>query len=183
VAIGKHAPNTAVETDLKQAIAVGLDEALTALEECFYDLGDEQLQSFPIPGRNNIAWIVMHCLDSLDEHANGCASGHRTFPAEWRWNLWNCRPEERPKPGDPFPTRDEMLGTLQGVREAAMGTIERIEEPALIERWIPHPQNHSRADFYMRTIYHTMAHVRQIWLLRGAVGLTDGQSWPRQHWA
>lgn len=183
MAIGKHDPEVAHDTDLKQAIAVGLDEALTALEESFYDLTDEQIQSFPIAGRNSIAWIVMHCLDNLDEHANGCASGHRTFPAEWRWNLWNCRPEERPKPGDPFPAREEMLLTLRGVREAAMATLEGAEESVLIEKWIPHPQKRSRADFYMRTIYHTMAHVRQVWLLRGALGLTDGKSWPRQHWA
>ncbi len=36
---------------------------------------------------------------------------------------------------------------------------------------------------YMWTIFHTMAHSRQIWLLRGALGLTDGRSWPQQHWA
>jgi len=183
VAIGKHDPEVAHDTDLKQAIAVGLHEALTALEESFYDLTDEQIQSFPIAGRNSIAWIVMHCLDNLDEHANGCASGHRTFPAEWRWNLWNCRPEERPKPGDPFPAREEMLPTLRGVREAAMATLEGAEESVLIEKWIPHPQKRSRADLHMRTIYHTMVHVRQVWLLRGALGLTDGKSWPRQHWA
>jgi hypothetical protein len=29
----------------------------------------------------------------------------------------------------------------------------------------------------------TAAHVRQIWLLRGALGLTDGKAWPQQHWA
>ena len=29
---------------------------------------------------------------------------------------------------------------------------------------------------------HTMAHVRQIWLMRGAMGLTDKDGWPVQHW-
>jgi hypothetical protein len=183
MAIGLHEPSIAHDTDLRKAIAVGLDEAFTALEESFHDLSDEQLQSFPVPGRNNIAWLVMHCLDNLDEHANGCASGRRTFPSEWRWNLWNCCPDERPRPGDPFPPKEEMLATFRAVREAAMAIIEQLEEPALIDSWIPHPLKHSCADFYMRTIYHTMAHVRQISLLRGALGLTDGQSWPRQHWA
>ena len=27
-----------------------------------------------------------------------------------------------------------------------------------------------------------MTHVRQIWLLRGALGWREGQSWPHQHW-
>ena len=39
------------------------------------------------------------------------------------------------------------------------------------------------ADAYIRATMHTMAHVRQIWMLRGAMGLTDEQGWPLQHWA
>ena len=182
MAIGKHDCKIAHDTDFKQAIAIGLDEALIALEESFYDLSDEEIQSFPVAGQNNIAWIVMHSLDNLDDCANGCPSGQRTFPAEWRWNLWGCRPEERPKPGDRFPPKEEMLALLRGVREAAMATLDTTEEPVLTERSIPHPRKKSRADFYMRTIYHTMSHVRQIWLLRGALGLADGP-WPEQHWA
>jgi hypothetical protein len=39
------------------------------------------------------------------------------------------------------------------------------------------------ADAYMRTITHTNCHVRQIWMLRGVMGLTDKHGWPVQHWA
>jgi len=63
MAIGRHECKTASNTHLKEAIAAGLDEALTALEECFFDLTDEQAWAFPIPGRNNVAWIVMHWRD------------------------------------------------------------------------------------------------------------------------
>jgi len=167
---------------LKEAIAIGLDEALTALEESFYDLTDEQAWSFPVAGKNNIAWIVMHCLDNLDEYANGCQTGQRTFPAEWRWDLWRCRPEERPKPGDPFPGVSEMLATLRHVREAATVTLDRANDATMLEKVGRHPHKPIRSDWYMRTICHTVSHTRQIWLLRGALGLADGP-WPQQHWA
>jgi hypothetical protein len=58
--------------------------------------------------------------------------------------------------------------------------MSRFYGPALPPEW-PWPGN--RGDFLKRTIFHTMAHVRQIWLLRGALGLTDGKSWPQQHYA
>ena len=182
MAIGKHEPKTAGNTHLKQAIGIGLDEALISLEESFYDLTDQQAQGFPIPGQNNIAWIVMHCLDNLDDCAIGAQTGNRLLPAEWRWDLWQCAPEERPKPGDPFPSKEEMLRTLKQVREAAMDALQRADEPELVAQTMPHPLKPTRSDFYMRTIYHTMSHVRQIWLLRGALGLADGP-WPQQHWA
>ncbi len=44
-----------------------------------------------------------------------------------------------------------------------------------------HPTKYSLADFYLRTIYHTQCHIRQIWLLRGALGMASGP-WPDQHW-
>ena len=170
------------DTDLKHAIESGLDEGFASLEEAIRDLTDEQVQAFPVAGENNIAWIVMHCLDNLDDCANGCASGNRVFETEWRWNLWKCQPHERPKQADPFPTTDEMLSLLRRVGTAAMTTLGQMDEPALTEKWVPHPIKKSRADFYLRTIYHTASHVRQIWLLRGALGLACGP-WPEQRWA
>jgi hypothetical protein len=172
----------ASNADLKQAIFIGLDESFTSLEECIRDLSDTQVWAFPIPGENNIAWIVMHCLDNLDDCANDHPTGHRVMPYEWRWDLWDCKPEERPKPGDPFPSRNEMLDLLLRIQTAAFAALEKLDEPALTQPSIPNPTKHSLADFYLRTIYHTQCHIRQIWLLRGALGLASGP-WPEQHWA
>ena len=178
--IGKHKPKTACNTDLRQAIAIGLDEAFTALEESIHDLNDKQVRSFPIPNRNNIAWISMHALQNLDEYANAFQSGRTAFNHENRWDLWRCNPDERPKLGDPFPSQKEIMVTLETVRDAAMRETANLGESRLAETWYG---ERIRTDAMMRTIYHTMAHVRQIWLLRGALGLTDNKSWPRQHWA
>ena len=38
-------------------------------------------------------------------------------------------------------------------------------------------------DACLRATWHVMTHVRQIWLLRGVLGLTDAGGWPEQHWA
>lgn len=181
--IGKHKPKHAHNTGLREAIAIGLDEAFTALEESFYDLNDDQVSSFPIPGCNNIAWIVMHSLQNLDHYTNGVQTGKRVLTDERRWGLWNYR-GERPKPGDDFPSQKEMIDNLKTVRSAAVEAIDAVEENQLRQKGAPESGwDRTRADGYMRTIHHTMAHVRQIWLLRGALGITDGKSWPRQHWA
>lgn len=185
MAIGKHNPKTARQTDFRKAIAIGLDEAFIALEESFHDLNDAQLTAFPIADRGCIAWIVMHCLQNLDEYTN-CSHKQAekwTFPHEWRWDLWQCREDERPKPGDSYPTTSQMVNWLQSLRATATEFLDSLDAAGLAgkpddEHW---PGNF--ADMYMRTIYHTMAHVRQIWLLRSALGLTSGGSWRRQHWA
>jgi len=182
--IGKHHCECARDTDLKRAIFIGLDESFTALEEALYDLTDEQAWAFPLEGRNNIAWIVMTMLQNFDIYANGMQSGRMVFPYEWRWDLWECKPEDRPKPGDAFPSVPEMLERLKRIRESAMAGLETASEDDLrgrraCEAWWPG----TAADAYMRTIHHALAHIRQIWLLRGVMGLTDAEAWPRQHWA
>jgi len=179
--IGRHECKNALGTHLKGAIAIGLDEVLTALEESFHDLTDAEAQRFAIPGRNNIAWTVMHGLENLDGNAVGAQTGQRVFASERRWDLWECQPEERPKPGDPFPAVEEMLERLRRIRAAAETAIRQASEESLAEPVGPHGK--IKADWYMRTICHTHAHVRQIWLLRGALGLTDGRTWAQQHWA
>ena len=182
--IGKHECRCARDTDLPRAIFIGLDEAFTALEEAIYDLTDEQAWAFPLAGRNNIAWIVMTTLQNFDEYANGAQVGQAMIPYAWRWDLWNCTPEERPKPGDPFPGVAEMLALLGRVREAAIANLDSATEEDLRgkracgARWPG-----TAADAYMRTIHHALAHIRQLWLLRGVMGLTDETAWPRQHWA
>ncbi len=182
--IGTHHCECAHNTDLKHSIFIGLDETFTALEEAFYDLSDEQSWAFPLAGRNNIAWIVMTTLQNFDEYANGAQVGQATFSHEWRWNLWACRPEERPKPGDAFPSVPDMLALLARVREAAMANLESASAEDLRgKRACGAGWPGTAADAYMRTIHHALAHIRQIWLLRGLMGLTNETAWPRQHWA
>ncbi len=166
-------------TDLKAACFIGLDEALTALEESICDLNDEQVRAFPIAERNNIVWIVMHCFEVLDWYANNIRRREedRTYPYDPRWE-WNSK---RPQPGEPFPTQVELMGLLKKISDKAREQVAAVSEDEL-RKPFGDPEK-LRSDAYMRAVYHTMAHVRQIWLLRGALGLTDGKSWPDQHWS
>ena len=73
-----------------------------------------------------------------------------------------------------------MLEHLATVRDQVTDVVSEITTEEL-GRLIGN--RHQASDAAMRTIWHTMAHVRQIWLLRGALDITDGEWWPRQHWA
>jgi hypothetical protein len=125
----------------------------------------------------------MHTLDNLDDYAVGVATGQRLHPPEWRWDLWQGRPDERPKPDDEFPTTRAMLARLHEIREAAMGALASADDARMSERVVRHPRKTVLADFYVRTICHANSHVRQIWLLRGLQGLGEPNSWPQQHWS
>lgn len=179
--IGRHQCKEARSTGLKEAIAIGLDEALTALEESIHDLNDEQVRAFPIRDRNNIAWIVMHALHNLDHYAGYAQTAKCVMGSQDpRWD-WQC---PRPTPDQSFPSQRELMDKLRAVRAHAMSGIEGTPPDALL-RPREHVRNQERlpSDAYMRTICHTMAHVRQIWLLRGALGAYGAEAWPRQHWA
>jgi hypothetical protein len=140
--------------------------------------------AFAVEGHNNMAWLILHCLNNLDANAVGIHSpaGVRVLEADPRWDLWRARLRDQPKPGDALPTVEAMLEMLHQIREQAMALLTGCDAAWLREPVGDHPQKPVRADFYMRTIYHTMAHTRDLWLLRGALGLADGP-WPQQHWA
>jgi len=119
MAIGRHLPQFAENTDLPKAIRIGFDEVFTALEESFCDLQDGHVSAFPIRHRNNIAWLVMHTLQSLDEYGNQVLGAEEitgkfkpVLKHEYRYGLWNCTPEEKPSSNDRFPGVDELLAHL-----------------------------------------------------------------------
>ena len=186
--VGKFEPEQAKDTTLKKAIAIGLDEALTALEESFHDLTDEQFWGFALEGRHNIITIVEHCLDAMDLYACEVQVGRQVLEHEKRFDIWNFSPEQVRDRMKDLPPASRALDRLRTLRRAVMGNLESASEQELLEprvrdNWFWEESKKTSADAYMRTIMHTMAHVRQIWLMRGAMGLTDKDGWPEQHWA
>ncbi len=147
-----HPARPAVRSDLKRGIQAALDESLCALTEAILDLSDEQTRAFPINGRNCIAWIAVECIMNLDRHANSFQTGSWVMADSGRWKVW----------WDLF-------------------WHERDRQPDPSAHFPPHAERVA-ADYYFRTIAHMNAHIRQIWLLRGALGLTARSRWPRQHW-
>jgi hypothetical protein len=158
-----------------------------ALEEALTGLTDGQAWRFPLESRHNITTIVMHCLGNLSHYGLYLQTGESLLEHEERFDMWSHSPEElRPMQTD-LPSVSEMIDKLHELREAILAGLEAAAEGDLLgartdSQWY-RDWNRTSADAYMRTIMHTMAHVRQIWMLRGVMGLTDEQGWPLQHWA
>jgi len=178
----------AVQTTLKEALAIGLDEAFTALDEAVAGLTDEQLWAYPLESRHNIVTLVEHTLQCFDLY--GCEAQGRplTFEPEERFDIWHHDPATlRSQMGD-LPTVVEERERIAAVRAAVMESLEQTSAEALGQPnsqswWFEEHPERVRADAFIRSSSHCMAHVRQIWFLRGRLGLTDAEGWPEQHWA
>ncbi len=172
----------ASNSDFKEVIRIGLDEAFTALEESLHDLDDKNAQAFPVHGQPNIAAIVAHLLQNANTFALEAQGVERIFKREDRWSFYHLAPGQMPKPGDAFPRLDELKEILQGTQRKVFEHLDQTSEKDLLRPRAPKEWNQTgnSSDMYVRVIKHYMAHLRQIWLLRGHMGLTY---WPAQHWA
>jgi DinB family protein len=125
---------------------------------------------------------------NLDRHANAFQTGDWVISDKTKWKVWwDLFWKERNRQPDPtadFPSVKEILERLNAVADVAWkGLLDATPEDLAGNRhaapeWSPR----TAGDAYFRTIAHTNSHVRQIWLLRGALGLTNDHAWPRQHW-
>ena len=186
--IGYFKPQASRPGSLQAALTIGLDEALTALEECFYDLTDEQAWAHAVPGRHNITTLVMHVLENADVHACQYQTGKLVLEHEQRFNVWAQVETDAPERKQDLPTVAEMRRRLQQVRDVAMSGLEGATESDLFGPrcavdtpwWTEHHRTSGSA--YTRVTWHIMVHVRQIWAMRGAMGAIDEKGWPRQHY-
>jgi hypothetical protein len=182
-----HEPKIAMGTDLKAAIGIALDESLMALEECLGGLSDDQFWAYPLPDRQNIATLVEHSIQILDLFACEVQGSPLTFVPSKRIAAAHRRPAEVRLPARDLPTVEQARQRLGQLRAALRAVLEPLNEAVLRSAragcwWFEENPGRTRADAYMRAVWHTMSHVRQIWLLRGLLGLTDKAAWPHQHW-
>ena len=84
-------PRQARGINLKEALAIGLDEAFSALSESLHGLTDEQLWAFPLEDRHNIVTLSEHCLQCLDLYGCEVHGQDLTFKAEERFDIWLLR--------------------------------------------------------------------------------------------
>jgi hypothetical protein len=175
--------------DLKKAVAMGVDEVHVALREAFADLSDDQFHEFALEGHSNIATLVMHVLQQHDDF-NGNLQyrlGRKGPVNDWHfrefekhWVLWGLSAEELAKPGDDFPTVAEALKYQKALHEALMTNLQAMSEADLIAEG-PGGRWPRLCDIFFRAIWHAGAHMRQVWFLRGVMGVKTG--WPVQHFA
>ncbi|MBN2562126.1 MAG: DinB family protein [Phycisphaerae bacterium] len=186
--IGRFRPRESKPTSLKAALAIGIDEALTALEECIHDLTDEQAWARPSPRRHAIATIMMHVIGNFDYHACFLQTGKPSLEHDHRFDIYDKPEPDRPDRQENLPTVREMVDRLHTLREAVMAGLETAEEADLLgpraavdTQWWKE-RHRSAASAYTRVTWHSTAHVRQIWALRGLMGLADEHGWPQQHY-
>ena len=177
----------AMGTDLKAAIRIGLDESLRALEECLNGLSDDQFWAYPLPERQNIATLVDHSIQVLDLYACQVQGAPLTFVPSKPLDAAHRRPAQMRLPTSQLPTVEQARQRLGQLQAALQAVLEPLSETVLRSAptgcwWSEENPGRTRADAYMRAVWHTMSHVRQIWLLRGLLGLTDQAAWPHQHW-
>jgi hypothetical protein len=185
---GRFGVKAAKVGSLKDSLAVGLDEALTALEESFYDLTDEQVRARPCRARHCITTIVMHVQQNADFHACRLQTGKLALDHDKQFDIWREPPPARPGQQEKMPTVAEMLERHRLLVAATKAGLEAASDADLLgprqaagTEWV---DKHGRnaAEAYARVTWHIMAHVRQIWLIRGVMGLTDKDGWPEQHY-
>ena len=186
--VGRFEPKAAKVGSLRDSLAVGLDEALTALEESFHDLTDEQAWARPCAERHTITTMVMHVHQNADVHTCQLQTGKLVLEHDDRFNIWREPPADQPPGQEGLPTVAEMLERHRALAAAAKAGLEAASEEDLLgvrmaggTDWVDEHGRNS-AEAYARVIWHTMAHVRQIWLIRGIMGLTDKDGWPEQHY-
>ena len=129
--IGTFEPKEAKQTGLKRALAIGLDEAFTALEESFCGLTDEQLWAFPLDHRHNIVTLVEHCLQCLDHDGSEVHGYGFTFEPEARFDIWHYSPQELRSRMTSLPSVVVERNRLNAVRQTVEGVLERTSEEEL----------------------------------------------------
>jgi len=191
MAVGEERPIHGKNGCWKDCLAIALDEATTALEENIYDLTDEQIWSRPIAERHSIAALVLHVLENLNFHACEVQTGEAVegVSDEGWHDMWGHSPQELDalQAGRDRPGREQMPAWLGAIRARAMDGLAAADEDDLRgaragSEWSRRSQRPA-GDAYTRTIFHTMAHVRQIWCLGGAMGAYGPNAWPHQHYA
>lgn len=174
--------------DLKKSMMMGLDEAHVALKEAYSDLSNEQFWAFPFEGRSNAATYVMHVLQQLDDF-NGNLQLKRGIPGpvrDWHFMEWEERfhisrltEDQMPKPDDKFPPVAEVLAIHDQLHHIVLGNMEALNEDEFVCSGVG--RRTRLCDIFFRHIYHTQAHVRQIWFMRGLMGVT--RKFPEQNFA
>ncbi len=158
--------------DLRGAISIGLEESLRSLEESLADLSEAQFHAFPMLGEESIALIALRTLQDLDLHAV-VAQGRALLPACRRLGAGCAQRGGRLSAGRAVSSRQQVLGWLQDVRRAAEALlVAATPEDLLSQRTAESPWPGSASSAYLTAIYHSMAQVQRIWLLRGLLRAT-----------
>jgi hypothetical protein len=164
----------------KEILVFQLQETRNEFADALADLTQEQLAARPIAGRNPIGWIACHCLRNFDFLVHQRQTNASMMGEQGPYGALAAYSRNPPTDQNPTPDLAGLADAVADVFGACIRIIEALDEDAfdkLAPYW--HHQNfESIAGNCVRVINHSNAHLRQIWMLRGALG--DREHWPRQ---
>ena len=164
----------------KEILVYQLREMRNEFADALDGLTEEQLAATPIEGENPIGWLACHCLRNVDHFIHQRQLGKTLLSPDGGCGAWATYASSMPGNGNPPPDFIGLAEALDEVVAICAGLIDCLDEQALD---LPAPYGHHRAfestaGNCIRVINHSNAHLRQIWMLLGAMGALD--RWPVQ---
>lgn len=163
----------------KEILLFQLEEARNEFADALEDLAQEQLVARPLVGRNPIGWIVCHCLRNWDLFLYESHTGRSLLAADGPYADLHRYASAPPDGDNRPPDLSGLMAAVNHVFGTCISRVEGLDEEALSRpgaHW-HHPSLESVAGNCVRVTNHSNAHLRQIWMLRGAMG---DDHWPTQ---
>ena len=164
----------------KEVLVFQLREIRNEFANALEDVTQEQLTATPIEGRNPIGWIVCHCLHNFNFFLHERQINKSLMSADGKYGEFARYGWDPPTEENPAPDFTNLPNAVDEVFGACIEIVESLEEEALstLSPYWHHKNFESTVGNCVRVINHSNAHLRQIWLLRGALG--DKSHWPGQ---
>ena len=160
----------------KEILVFQLREIRNELANALEGLTPEQLATVPVAGkRNPIGWIICHCMRGLDFFLHKTLTGTHYMDGKEKFAAFQRYADRGPGPENPAPDLSGLAEACDELWAACIQCVETVPEDDLDK---PGPHWSGRgpetvAGNCVRMINHHNAHLRAIWLLRGAMGETE----------
>ena len=164
----------------KDILLFQLEEMRNEFADALTDLTHEQMVDDPLGGRNPIGWIVCHCINNFDFFLHQRQLDRSVTDADEELKSFARYGWDPPTEENPPPDLTRVPDAFDRVCEICIEVIDSLDEEALtnLAPYWHHGRVESTAGNCVRVINHSNAHLRQIWMIRGALG--DKDHWPVQ---
>jgi len=164
----------------KEILLFQLKEIRNEFADALADLNQEQLANKYIGDHNTIGWIACHCLNTFDFFIHSYLTTKSLMFENEEYMTFCVYASSPPNEDNPAPDFSGLNDAVNHIFSKCIDLIEALDEDALGK---PAPYwEHEDLEFTdgkcVRVINHSNAHLRQIWMLRGAFG--DKDHWPVQ---
>ncbi len=164
----------------KDVLLFMLEEARNELANALEELTKEHLAQVAVAGQNPIGWIVCHLIGNVQRFLAEPLTEQPLLPGNPRLAEYTRYTAAPPSPANPPPDLSSAIADLDDAYRAGIALIGALSENALDQpgpRW-NRPRRETVAENCVRVINHANAHIREIWLLRWALGARA--TWPHQ---